>query len=819
MTHAIRQVPGAAGAWMLVFIASLLVAAPRDAYAQTSMDRGRSGSAEADTSDARVEGRVLQEESGTPLSGATVAVRVRPDSQIVTGTTTDSTGAFSVRNLAAGIYDVDVSFIGYDGSTVSGVRLTREQPVRDLGTIRLSRSTRQLGDVTVEEARPSVSVKIDRTVYDTGAQLTAAGGTARTVLDGLPSIRVSFDGSVSLRGNESVVVQINGKPTSLDGESLSSFLQSIPASSVESVEVIPNPSAKEEPEGAAGIINIILDRNREAGWSGGGTVGGGTPETVTASANAGYQGARWRLYASYGVRTNEETDFSERYRRAFLSGPDPIVDRSKTQEDRDLGHTINLQAEVRPTDSTTLSMETVASLRRDWRDTRTRYVESVVPGASESPVVQDRYLRLVEASRGGQNLDARLSGTHTFDGEHELSARVRYEFDRDVEDGQYATRSFYDGTPGAVRSRERDEVRERDGEATLEVDYARPFGEALLETGYQGEVRRIGADQLYEVQGPQDGGYRVAQDSDFDYRDRTHAVYGQVTLPLGRGFSVKGGLRAEQTARTITLPQSGETVGNPYANLFPSAFLTYESGQRYVARLSYSRRIRRPRSWQLDPIDDNDNPDVRFGGNPRLDPEYVHSVEMKLTRKWATATLSITPFYRRTTNEIGRVEQLGSDGVTVLTFRNFAASNSYGIEVTTSLDLDAGINGNVTFNANRVETNAASASSDLSSSGLAYSVRGNLTFDVGYGVDVQMSPFYRAPRPIAGGQVNARYGTDVALSRELFDGAGSISLRGSDVFETRGWGSKRATDDLLVRNDVDWSQRSVTLSVSYSFGK
>ena len=216
----------------------------------------------------QVTGRIITADTEEPLEGATVTARNPADSSLVSGTVTDSTGAFVIDGLSFDTYTLRVSFVGFATKRITDVRLTRARPERELGTITLAQRTAQLDEVTVSAERPAVDIQTDRTVYNTNTQLVTAGGSARTVLQDLPSIQVDIDGSISYRGNEGVVVHINGEPTSLSGQSLASFLQSLPASSVESVEVIPNPSAKYEPEGAAGIINIILKENRAAGWSG-----------------------------------------------------------------------------------------------------------------------------------------------------------------------------------------------------------------------------------------------------------------------------------------------------------------------------------------------------------------------------------------------------------------------------------------------------------------------------------------------------------------------------------------------------------------------
>jgi len=762
----------------------------------------------------RITGAVVTADDEQPLAGATVAVRNPADSSLVTGVTTDSTGAFAIDDLPYGTYTVRISFVGYTAKRLTDVRLVRTRPERDLGTVTLRTATEQLGEVTVSAERPAMEVQTDRTVYNTSKQLVTAGGSARTVLNDLPSIQVDLDGSISYRGSEGVVVHINGEPTSLSGQSLASFLQSLPAASVKRVEVISNPSAKQEPEGAAGIINIVLERNRSAGWSGGVTAGVGNNRSYTASGNVGYQSGAWRFFTNYGFRGGAEDEGGSRFRRNLTVDPAVLLDQSSTESEEDRSHTLNTQVEYRPSDATSVSIETVLSTEAETQDGRTNYIRETVGGT-----MLDRFARLTDSDSDEQSLDARLSASQEWEADHSLEAELRYEREWESEDGLYTERILTARRElGDLQDRERDRMDETEDEGTLELDYTRPLGTATIETGYQGELRTQISDQVFETVNPESGTAETQTTDRFDYDDQTHALYGQITAPLSESFEAKAGVRAEQTYTTFTLPNRNQSFENDYFNLFPSAFLTYKPSERYQARLSYSKRMRRPGTWQLDPIDDNEDPTFRFQGNPQLDPEYIHSFELSLTRKWTPATLSITPFFRRTVNEIERREELRPDGVTVLTFDNFASSDSYGVEVVTSLEVEGWVRGNVSVNANRVVTDASNVDTDLSNDAMAYSGRANLTFPIGPGLDLQLSQFYRAPMDIAGGEIGARMSSDVALQKELFDGKGSLSLRASDVFDAMNFDLQRQTDSFYSESSRDWSQREVMVTVSYSFG-
>ncbi len=786
---------------ILAFVFTL--GSPQPAAAQSSDDKGR------------IIGEVIAAENEDPLSGATVALRNPADSSLVTGTTTDSTGAFALGNIPYGTYTLRISFIGFATTRLTDIRITRTQPTRDLETITLSARTAQMDEVTVSAERPAMDVQTDRTVYNTSQQVVTAGGSARMVLEDLPSIQVDIDGSISYRGNEGVRVHINGEPTSLSGQSLASFLQSLSAESVARVEVIPNPSAKYAPEGAAGIINIVLKKNRSAGWSGGITAGGGTNSSYSASGNIGYQNGPWRMFTNYGFRTGSEEEGGSRFRRNFQQDPTVVLDQSETEGEDDRSHTLNTQVAYSPTGATSFSMETVFSTDAETQTGRTNYFRETAGGS-----LLDRFARITDSDEDEQSIDTRLSFNHDFaPDDHNLAVEVQYESEWQDEGGSYVERALSpDADLGSVRDRERETQNEREQEASLEIDYVRPFGDVMLEAGYQGELETERSDQLFEVLDPQADVFRAEDESIFDYDENTHAVYALLTRPIG-DFEVKAGARAEQAATTFTLPSRGESYDNNYFSIFPSAFLTYKPNERYQARLSYSKRVRRPNAWQLNPIDDNEDPTFRRIGNPQLDPEYVHSFELSLTRKWTPATLSVTPFYRRTTNEIERQETLSADGVTTLTYANFASSFSYGLEVVTSLQMDEWVRGNVSINANRIVTDGSNLTTDLSNDAMEYSGRANLTFSIGPGLNLQLSQWYRAPMDIAGGEIGAMVSSEVGLQKQLFDGRGSISLRANDLFDAMNFNIERQTSAFYTQSTRDWSQRQIMVTFSYSFGQ
>jgi len=777
--------------------------------APDSLAQDRSGGDRAVTT---LRGLVFDDDTGEPLQGATVAVRHLPDSTLVTGGVTNAEGRFVVGNVPAGAYHLRISFIGFAAVERSPLQLSPGTPALDLGVVRLAPATARAQGVEVTARREPMEVQIDRTVFNVKDQITAVGGSASDVLQDLPSIEVDLDGTISYRGNENVAVHINGRPSSLSGEALTSFLKSLSAESVERVEVIPNPSARYEPDGMAGIINIVLAENRSGGWSGSLTAGGGTNDAYNGSVNVGYQGDDWRLFSTYGYRTGTREGTGTRLRENLLRTPSVFLNQTSVDERTRRSHAWTTQAETRLGAASTLGLQTVLSTRDGGEDGRTTYVEEALGS------IEDEFARLADGTRSDLGLDTRFTLDHDFGDDHTLSAELRYEREWEDETGRYAEYGLIGGVrSGTPFGRDDERTEEREQEGTLRLDYVRPMGALKMETGYQGSLRAQDTDQRFERTrlGEPPLGATVRA---FGFDEQIHAAYGILAADLG-AVGLQAGLRAEQALTTFALDATGEAFDNDYFSLFPSAFVVYELTEGQQVRLSYSKRVNRPRLWQLDPIDDNEDPTFRRVGNPFLEPEYVHAVEASYVRHWSALTLTTSPYVRRTVNEVQWVETFAPDGVTTLTFDNAAASNSYGAELIAALSLGSRLRGTVSVNGYRVVTDASNLDTDLSNDAFAYSGRATLTVQPRPGLDLQVGQYYRSPVHIAGGRIDARTMTTIGAKQELFGGKAALGLQARDVLGTMGFHITRRADSFYQETDRDWGARQLSVSFTYNFGR
>ena len=761
----------------------------------------------------RITGQVVDADSEEPLVGATVALwaESETDSTLIAGTATGPDGTFVLEDVSSEPAVLRISYVGYENRRFPD---TRPAPTgTDLGTIRLASQTTQAGEVEVMADRPAARMETDRNVYNTSDQTLNAGGTARSVLENLPSVRVDMDGSISFRGSESVSLHINGEPASLSGQSIVSYLESLSADAVERVEIIPNPSAKYEPTGMAGIINIVLKHDLDAGWNGGMTLGTERDEQGkyggNVSGNVGYQSGGWRLMGTYSHRRDSERDSDSRFLEQFREeGPSRQTEQFAQEEEQDRSHAFTSQVEYNFSQRTSLDLETTFSYRGDEEAGETEYWE--YRGATAPENRQDRYARITDTESLDRSLDGRLGFDHEFGDDHTLSTQVRYDREFENEDGTYDVFGYMDGARRAdPRSRELETINEDEQDGSLKIDYERILGGFDVETGYKGTYRRLDNDQTFE-----------AETTVFTFDEQIHAAYGTVSRGFG-DFTLETGLRAETVGTTFNLSGAG-TSESSYTSFYPSAFLTYKPGPRRQARLSYSKRVDRPNLWHISPLEDNEDPTFRREGNPGLDPEYIHSFELSATQRWNVGTVTLTPYVRHTVNEIDRVqrEETNERGeqVVILRAENLSSSTSYGTELVGTLNFGDRLEGRLNGSVYRSVTDGSNLTTDRSQDAVLYSGRAGVTVQLRDGLQMEMSQFYRPARDIPPqGRMDAFSSTQMGLRQQLFGGSGSLTLRVDDLFNQTQMNMWYRDDDIFQNSSFQWGSREASLTFQYTF--
>jgi len=766
----------------------------------------------------RITGSVVRAGSGQPVAGASIAVRSVGDSSLVGGGFANADGVFRIDGLRPGRYSVRVRVLGFAPVVRNGALVTPAAAVADVGRIELTPVAAELSAVEVTAEQAEVVVAPDRTSYTVKDMPAATGGSAVDVLRNVPSVEVDGDNRVSLRGNENVVVQINGRLSPMRGEALGNFLAQLPANIVASIEVVPNPSAKNDPEGMAGILNIVLKENTDLGTSGGFTVGGGTTGQANASGNLGYQRGPLTLFANYGFMRDarQVTGFLDRAARQ--DGLLPFLEGDIGGENKGLSHSLTASADFKLAARDALSSNLVVSNRNPTRTNDNLYDE-----LNADRDLMARYRRLKVMTGTDLSIDWALGYKHTTaqpgDG---LSAELRVSRERDTDDVLLTDQalSTTNGSAVGLPALESNLTGELETQWSLQSDFTRSFASRTkLETGYKGTLRRL--DNDFTAAMSSDGGSTytpdLARNNAFLYDEQVHAVYGVLSQGIG-AFDLQAGLRAERVATSFDLANTGSRVDNDYTSLYPSAIAAYNVSPMRQVKASYSKRVTRPDTRQLNPFGWREDALNRFQGNPSLTPEYTHAFELSFQQLFAHGMLQVTPFARHTVNAIRFLRTIDDEGVSVTTFANLATSDSYGADLNGSLRLGAltGFGGVSLF---QQVTDGSNLSTDASNNAFGWTARGNVTAKLSPTLDLQTFVMYRAPMKVELGRMRSQTIANLALRQKVLGDQGSVTLRVMDPFNTMKMGF--VTDDgrFYQTSQRRFGARTAFLSFSWNFGQ
>jgi outer membrane receptor protein involved in Fe transport len=794
---------------------SLLVIALLAARTTVAGAQSPSTAASNTAASGSVRGSLADAQSGQPIDHASVAVR--SGTTVVSGANLQGASTFNVQGLRPGTYTLRITSMGFSPLTRE-ITVTSASPVVSLGTIKLTPIHVSLQTVQVSTQRAAVAMEADRTSYQT-KQVAPAAANASEVLENVPAVQVDQDGTVSLRGNTNVVVQINGRPSPLKGTQLGSFLKTLPAGVVEHVEVVPNPSAKYDAEGMAGIINIVLKQNTDLGLSGGFDVAG-SKQRYNGSGRLGYQAGPLTLSSSYGYNTNERSvdgvDDRTRYDASFT--PVAAQDQLIASRSRNGGQNLTTSAEYRLNKRDVVTSSIMLNSRNQRDASTTNYAD--LTGAGD---LLDRYDGLRDEGANGTTFDYDASFKRSFTPrKHELSFEGRFSRDRD----QDITTAWRRDDPSGSAALSQGEIDAQTGvtkHLTLQSDYVRPVGKLKLETGVKSNTAWMDQDYAVQTDSLATGAWAPSVLSNgLRFTETVGAAYGLLSGSLGKA-QLQGGLRGEYDTREFTLLNDGTKTPHSYGSLFPSANVMYNLSANDQFKLSYSRRIRRPGTQELNPFPIFFGAQNVFLGNASLNPEYTDAVEMGYTRSGSLGSLQINPFIRHTTDAIRIVvnptDTVAGREVTTVSFHNLATANSWGTDLLGSLHFGSKVNGFVGANIFRMVTDGGSAQAGIGSSGTTWSARANLSATLFPTIVMQGSYFYRAPMNFEGGRFLAMQMTNFTLRKKLDGDNASIMFRVSDPFSTgrfRVYGLNGSVKQLTERS---FGQRAAYVGFQYSYGK
>lgn len=755
---------------------------------------------------ASVTGAFFERGGKAPLAGVEIVLRSAADSAVAAHTTTKEDGRFTLDSLAAGRYLLRGSLVGYVPLVRSDVVLAEPGTRLDLGSLELTVSPIAMKGVETSTARSTAIVASDRNIY-LAKDLPSLSGTATDLLRSIPELDVDINDRVSLRGSTSVTIQINGRPSPLRGDALTAFLRQLGASRIERVEVIANPSAKFDPEGMAGIINIITKEPLDLGFSGNLWVALGDRNSGVGPRVA-WQKGRLTLSGGVGAYWNRhESSFDDSRDNLLASPPTAYRLHSHTKWRGGFGNldgSVDFVVDKRSTLYGTLT-GFVSDSRTDSRSANTL--------SDANGTVTQRFDRVTDGSNTWRSGNGTLGLQHVVE-------KSRNEWSLELRGGRTGSDNASDVTQhftapsdsiGDISALDGDDAsREWSGQ----LDVTQPLGKkGKLEAGYRALQRRSANRTVLDVLsgGGSDGL------SDYDHREDFQTGYLTVGSTFGK-LSIQLGARAEVANTSFESMPRATTYDNDYRSVFPSANTAWDFGKGRTMRLTYSKRIERPAPWYLNPDATSPDPLNRTVGNPYLTPKYTHSWSLEASWTGSKGLLRLSPFYRETIHNWDQFRNVDGNGVSVTTWLNASSVRTLGTSLMGSLRQTGRLGGTFNVSVYREKHDASNLTLRSQQDATLVTLSGNLTYRIVTGFDLQGWARYNPAQTLAQGRQSGNLFTNLGVRQKLGE-QGWLSLYMSDPFKL--WKYE------LVSRDVSYVQSSVnrgtmrrtSISLGWNWGK
>lgn len=758
---------------IFLLIASLLIGA--SSFAQSP--RENLGTGNGPKGNGSLTGTVVDELSQHTLEYANIVVFSQRDSSIVTGTVSNENGFFKIDKIPFGMYYVKLKFLGYQEKTIYEVKISQQNMDIKLGEIKLSPASTNIADVEVVAQQSPVLYKLDKKIVTVGSNLNSSGGTAIEVLENTPSVKVDIEGNVSLRGSSNFTVLVDGRPSPFSG---SDALEQIPAGNIEKIEIITNPSAKYDPDGTAGIINVITKKRSLEGSSGMVNLSGDT----NGSYGADFILSLKKEKVSYSLGAN----YNDRQRKGYMesdkwSRVGDTTFHTLAKGDRKGSHNgssikAGLDYTISPNDN--LAINLTAGERGFSREAVSDYSEWTDPASLELDQISKDLM-----ARNSNFYSANLDYDHRFGTEgHTLKASVFFQADDSYSENASDLFSINEVITEGLKSYE-------DGsgyESRFNLDYTLPFSESSkFEAGYQARIEdeseKYGVYQRIMPEGhysAEDTGKTVS-----NYNRLIHAAYA-IYGNEWKGFGYQFGLRGEYTKRELENTATAQTFTIDRLDYFPSAHFSYQLPADQQIMTSYSRRIDRPRNYYLEPFITYRDAYTLWQGNPGLKPEYINSYELSYKKQFGQSFVSLEAFYRNTKNKMERIQSVYAENVMLQTVANVGEDFSKGLEMMLNLNVNKWYSFNLMGSAfdysYKIDSDLLQSKDPGHSTN--WDIRLKNTFKVWTNVKFQLDGSYDGASVTAQGTRKGYFMTSSAIRADFWDNKLSLTLQFKDMFGT-----------------------------------
>ena len=771
-----------------------------------------------------IKGIVLDKGTETAIGYVTMMLFQKGSTKPYKVKVSESDGSFSFADVIPGTYRLVgklLGYIAYDEFLKIG-----EEKENNLGHIFMKTDSKLLKTVEVKGLRSNMKLEIDKKTYSVDNSIAAAGASASDILKDIPSVEVDIEGTITLRNSESVTVWINGKPSGLTSDNRGQVLEQLPAESIESVEVVTNPSAKYSPEGSAGIINIILKKERKSGYYGSIRGGVSHPWGKNIGANINYSSSKLDAYANIGLRDNEH-DGSGYIKRQTYHTDELTTDTSYMNSNNKRtrggdGLFMRTGFDYHLNNKHTFSLSGFAmDVNRESNS------EIIYDYLDNNRLLTKQSLRNSDSNAGHNNYNITMDYLWEIGEDHNLQANISHGKRSNTDENIYDQTDY-----NSIGMFTNSSYQIQTGPSTSEdwefkADYSKKFSNRLkLEAGTQNERnKRYSENNIFNGLASDDT-WTLPSTPDvsngFDYKEQIYAIYGTLTGITESKLGYQLGLRGEKTIVhfvSTDISSIGTPINKNYVELFPTIFLNYNFSEGSDIQLNYSKRVNRPRGRSLNPyVDISDSTNIRTG-NPNLDPEFAHSFEMNFMKTWENHTLSSSIYHRITDHVIQDIRFI-ENGIMYQKPSNVTNSTSSGLELVSKDKITKMLETTATINLYQSTIEGFTYMNYYYEgiSGFSWNIRVNGTMIFPKGFTGQASGFYSAPRIIAQGESSGHYTMDLGLRKNFLDNKLQLSvnvrnLLNSFKFDNKTWGPA-----FYQETSNKFFGRDIRINLTWNFG-
>ena len=759
----------------------------------------------------RIKGTISDEK--IPLEYVDVILKNIDSTKVVNHKVTDSLGNFTMESIVAGNYELQFNLMGYK-TTHQKVNVSESDNVVSLGTIVLHSDTNLLNSVVVTSQKKLIQKTAEGFVFNASSTISQTGGTAIDMLKSIPTIVVDADGAISMRGKMPLIL-INGKNSTITN------MDQIAATSIESIEVINNPTAKYDANAESGVINIKLKKNNQSGINGAVALGGGVGAKgrFNSSALLNHKTDKWNFGLSYDNRFAGRTKEIKGGRTNYFIEDEHNIEQNRNDERTEQLQNLKFNIDFSPNEKNNFSFEVIGNMEGQNND---ETLKTLVRKENNSFFSNNtRHSLELERSKVAEfalNYDRKFS-----DERKNLTASITSSFNRDHENTAIDTYNYNesnDQTGDVFLQRTHNYENENVSNAIF--DYSFPvFEKSIIEMGYKGTFRFFNSD--FESADNSNDKYIVnpASSNIFKFHEQINAVYAMFNSVIGNAEVSKWkynlGIRAEQVSNDGKIQKDGDSFSNDYLKLFPSASLQYNLKTDEFIKFAYSKRINRPQLGQLNPFVDITDALNPHTGNPFLKPEIINIAEANYNKEWSKYSFSMNAFYRNATNTIKQYSELQDDGSVLLSPKNFGKTITYGLESIFSLKTDGFYDANISLTAFQQNIDGSNVAEDVASKAFNWYGKIINNFVPWFGGKIQIIGNYNSALATPQGERIAIYNVDMGFQQKLGSGNARLGLVVTDIFNTLKSGYINNTYSFTNNRTSKSDTRALMVTFAYTF--